>query len=117
MKLIKAAITLTGLVVLAYFVFMVPLGEKTFFEHVTRISQTPEAQDLSSELQKKVETAGLSIKRKLDGALDTDTSNIDEKDDASSQPPRPQPPRLKEGDVTKADKRALKELLEELEKE
>lgn len=67
--LIRSAISLVTLCVAAYFFFFVPLGRRTVFEHVVRISQTDEAQDfgreigdatdrLSDDLGQRVEAAG-----------------------------------------------------------
>lgn len=48
--LIRSAISLITLCVAAYLFFFVPLGRRTMFEHLVRISQTDEAQDLGREL-------------------------------------------------------------------
>ena len=37
--------------VVAYFVFGVPLGERTLYEHFRRIASTEEAKDLGSEIK------------------------------------------------------------------
>ena len=57
-KIVKFAITLTALASALYFVFFVPLGSKTFYEHIKGISKTNEARRFQYELKNKVkETA------------------------------------------------------------
>lgn len=50
---IKTLVVLAVLAALAYFVFFVPLGDKTFFRHVVGISKTDEAEELKEELSRK----------------------------------------------------------------
>ncbi len=118
-KLIKVLITLAGLVALTYFVFMVPLGEKTFYEHLTRIYKTPEAQDLGSELKKKVETAGLRIKGQIDGSSDEPlkTPAAGEPSDTLDKAGLSELVEAPKSEVAEEDRRALKKLLERLDKE
>ena len=47
--MIKGALSLVGLAVVAYVFFFVPLGQRTLFEHARRIAATDEAQELGDE--------------------------------------------------------------------
>lgn len=53
-RIFKFAITLTALATACYFAFFVPLGSKTFYEHLKGISKTEEAQKFQHELKSKV---------------------------------------------------------------
>lgn len=63
---VKLLVTLTGLVAIAYVVFLVPLGERTLFEHVRRIAGTEEAQDLGRDLGAAGERVGDEVRGRLE---------------------------------------------------
>lgn len=50
-RVINGVIWLIGAGVVSYFVFFVPVGERTVYQHATRIWATPEAQDLQREVK------------------------------------------------------------------
>jgi hypothetical protein len=47
---VRAAVSLVVTFMVLYFVFMVKLGERTLAQHILRIAQTDEAQDLGDEV-------------------------------------------------------------------
>lgn len=61
----KMTFTTLVLGVVGYFVVMVPLGQKTLFEHGVAIWRTPEAQDLRQELADTGQQVGGRITRTL----------------------------------------------------
>jgi hypothetical protein len=64
-RFLKWAIVLACLAALAYFVFFVPLGERTLYRHLVGISETEEAQELKDELSKKAQGVKDDVASKL----------------------------------------------------
>lgn len=76
-KLIRAVITLVGLGVILYGIFFVPLGERTMYEHLSRVAETDEAQDLGREIGEAGDRIEDEARRRLreavsDGGVDSD---------------------------------------------
>jgi hypothetical protein len=63
--LLKWILLLVGLAALAYFVFFVPLGDRTMYRHLVGISETDEAQELKDELSKKAEDVKEDVSSKI----------------------------------------------------
>ncbi len=59
--LIRTCAWFVGLTALAYVVVFVPLGEFTVWEHVVRISETHEAQDLGRDVESARERLGDAV--------------------------------------------------------
>ncbi len=64
-KLIKFAIAIVVLAGIAYLAFFIPLGDKTFYEHLVGISKTREAKKLGNELEKQVDHTKTEISRTI----------------------------------------------------
>jgi len=64
-RFIKWILLLVCLAGLAYFVFYVPLGERTLYRHLVGISETDEAQELKDELSKKAQGVKNDVTSKL----------------------------------------------------
>jgi DNA polymerase II large subunit len=62
-KLLVAVAAIAGL---SYFSFVVPLGDKTFYEHVVGISETHEARRLEEELEKKVHKTADGVSKEIE---------------------------------------------------
>jgi hypothetical protein len=62
---IKMTLYVTALAALAYVTFLVPLGERTLYEHVVRISRTDEAQDLGREVQNATDRAETELRDRI----------------------------------------------------
>lgn len=62
---LNAIIFSAGLVALAVVFFFVPLGRRTLFEHVRRISATPEAQELGTEVDEASERVEGAVREKV----------------------------------------------------
>ncbi len=60
--------SLIVLCVVGYFVFFVPLGERTLFGHVRRIVATDEAQELGREVGEAGRRLGDELRAQLRGA-------------------------------------------------
>jgi hypothetical protein len=63
--LLKWILLLVGLAALAYFVFFVPLGDRTMYRHLVGISETDEAQELKNELSKKAQGVKEDVTSKI----------------------------------------------------
>jgi hypothetical protein len=64
---VRGAVSIAITAIVLYFVFLVPLGERTLYQHIMRIARTEEAQDLGDE----VGEAGGRLKEEiLEVALD-----------------------------------------------
>lgn len=61
---VRAAISFVVLAIVLYFVFLVPLGERTLYEHVRRIASTEEAQDLGEEVGEAGERLSEELERR-----------------------------------------------------
>ncbi len=64
-KLIKLAVAAIVIAGIAYFAFVVSLGEKTLFEHLVGIAGTDEAKKLESELETKVKTTAQGVSKEI----------------------------------------------------
>ena len=64
-KIIKLCIALVVIGGLSYLAYFVPLGKKTFFEHMIGISETDEAKDLEKELGNKVKETATEVKEQV----------------------------------------------------
>ena len=64
-KLVNFILVIVALAALGYVAFCVPLGEKTFYEHMVGISKTDEAKKLEGEIEKKVKNAADDLTDKL----------------------------------------------------
>ncbi len=69
-RAIKAVVYLTGLLVLAYGYFFVPLGQRTLFDHTRRILATPEAQELGAEVDVAAGRMGQAVHEHLEALQD-----------------------------------------------
>lgn len=47
---VRGAVSFVVTAIVLYFVFLVPLGERTLYQHIMRIARTEEAQDLGEEV-------------------------------------------------------------------
>ncbi len=63
--MIKSLLALLGLAVLAYVALFVPLGERTFYQHVRRIWATDEAQELSRDLESAAQDLEADLEARL----------------------------------------------------
>ena len=63
-RTVRASLWLAGLLVLAWVTFFVPLGERTLYEHLSRIAATDEAQDLGREAEQAGKKLGTQVERK-----------------------------------------------------
>ncbi len=63
---VKLLWSLLVLAALTWFVFFVELGERTLFQHVMRISQTDEAQDLGREVREAGRRVGEEVQRTVE---------------------------------------------------
>jgi hypothetical protein len=63
--LLKWMLLLLGLAAIAYFVFFVPLGDRTMYRHLVGISETDEAQELKDELSKKAQGVKEDVTSKI----------------------------------------------------
>jgi hypothetical protein len=77
-SIFRSAWSLLVLGVVGYFVFFVPLGERTLFQHMRRIAATDEA----GELREEVGVAGQRLADDLRRELEQD---------AGPPPPGPEP--------------------------
>jgi len=84
-ELVKRVVNLVVVALAAITFFLVPIGEKTLFEHLRAIFSTPAADELGRDLQKtgqqvahEVETrAKGSVEKELPGAAKSATSKAD----------------------------------------
>lgn len=60
---LKTCVLSVLLAVTLYGVFFVPLGERTLWEHLSRIAATEEAQDLGREADQASERFGRALQR------------------------------------------------------
>lgn len=67
--MLKTALKLCLLAAALYVVFFVPLGERTLYEHLSRIASTEEARELGGEVEGVVERAGSSAREKVLGPV------------------------------------------------
>lgn len=67
---IRAIITLAGVGVILYGVFFVPLGERTMYQHLSRVAGTDEAQDLGRELGEAGDRLEEEARRRIEEAID-----------------------------------------------
>ena len=101
---LKTILFLAVAALLGYFVFCVPLGDRTLYRHLVGISETDEAQALKDGLAKKASDLESEVISKLPAA-------------APAQPsPAPREQGAPLSRETPADKRALKELIQRTEK-
>ncbi len=67
----RAAISIVVTGIVLYFFFLVPLGERTLYEHVSRIAETDEAQELGDEVGEASERLKAEMERRArEAALD-----------------------------------------------
>jgi hypothetical protein len=71
---VKLVYRLVTFVVVAYFFFGVPLGERTLYQHMRRIVATEEAQDLGKEIRE----VGAQVGDRLDDEIEVETANLAE---------------------------------------
>ncbi len=81
-KLLRAAFSLFSLFATLYFVFFVPLGRYTLWEHLWRIAQTPEAKELSHAAGETAVEATEAVKREAERLL------REQREDGGSDPAR-----------------------------
>ena len=62
---IKGVVYLTAFGVLAYLFFFVPLGQRTLWQHVSRIAATEEAQELGDEMEEATDRAETALREKI----------------------------------------------------
>jgi len=62
---LKGILYLATSLFVAWLIFFVPLGERTLFEHVSRIAATDEAQDLGREALEAGERAEGAVRHKV----------------------------------------------------
>jgi len=65
--LVRGLWSLLVLGVLVYATFFVPLGQRTLYQHVTRIAGTDEARDLGREVGEATHRAGEAIAQQVRG--------------------------------------------------
>ena len=91
-KIVKFLVTLIALASACYFAFFVPLGSKTFYEHLKGISKTEEAQKFQDEITNKVkETARVlsnefQSKSRRFSATDKDSSKTTARKSPDAEP-------------------------------
>jgi hypothetical protein len=71
---------------LTWFVFFVPLGERTLFQHVMRISQTDEARDLGREVHEAGRRVGEEVQRTVE---ETERERLEREARADDAEPEP----------------------------
>lgn len=78
-RLFRFVWSIVVLSAVVWFVFFVELGERTLFQHLARIAQTEEAQDLGREVRQAGERVGDEARRAIaegehrpDAAVSTD---------------------------------------------
>ncbi|MEM9191448.1 MAG: hypothetical protein AAGF12_19910 [Myxococcota bacterium] len=64
-RTVKGIVFLAGLLVIAYGYFLVPLGDRTLYEHTVRIAATDEAQELGEELGEATDELEAEIRSQL----------------------------------------------------
>jgi len=64
-RAIDLAFTVLFLVAVAYLFFIVPLDERTLYEHVRRVVATPEAQEMGSEVQRAGRRLGEKVQSEM----------------------------------------------------
>ncbi len=77
--------------VVGYGLFFVPLGERTLFQHIFRISQTDEAQDLGREARQASERAVGEIRDQLEESRSEDAGDERERDGTARDEREPDP--------------------------
>ena len=65
-KSVKFFWSLLVFAAVTWFVFFVPLGERTLFQHFLRIAQTDEAQDLGREVEEAGRRVGDEVQRSVE---------------------------------------------------
>lgn len=94
---VRSAISLFVTAIVLWFCFMVPLGQRTLFEHVMRIARTDEARELGSEVGVAAERLEGEIDRQVSEsareALEADHGDRSLTAGASSTRPRTPSPR------------------------
>jgi hypothetical protein len=74
----RTAWSLAVTAIVLYFFFMVPLGERTLFQHVMRIVRTEEAQDLGREVGQAGERLETTITNEVEKtAIDAASARTD----------------------------------------
>jgi hypothetical protein len=68
--LFRSVWTLIVLCVVGWFVFFVPLGERTLFQHLRRIAGTEEAQELGRAAVDASRKLGEDLEREIQSARD-----------------------------------------------
>ena len=75
---LNTVIWCVGAAVIAYVVFTVPLGERTMFEHLARIWETPEAQDMRSEVRDAASRAKTEMTARITESSQSQTAAQDQ---------------------------------------
>jgi len=65
-RLFRVALSLVGLLAFLWVLFMVPLGRRTLWEHITRVAATPAAQEMGSELGRAGEDLADEVVNQVD---------------------------------------------------
>ncbi len=86
-KLLRVAFSLFSLFATLYFVFFVPLGRYTLWEHIWRIARTPEARELGDAAGKTAVEATEQVKREASHLL-REWRERTPPPDASTDPPQ-----------------------------
>ncbi len=103
--LLKFIFTAAVFGVIGFFLLSMSFGEKSLWEHLVGISETEEAEELKSEIGKKVDKATVDIKEKATKLAEEELLKHDTSTDASGEGPA-------EDKLTKEDRQELKKLIQ-----
>ncbi len=86
-RALSGLFSLFVLVVLGYLFFFVPLGERTLYDHVSRIAATPEAEELGRDAERASERLEEVVRERIntDASIETETET-----EESAEPTDPQ---------------------------
>ena len=115
--LLKTALALALLGGLGYGFFYVPLGSKTFYQHLLSIAETREAKTLGTEMEKKYQQTEQRIKTEIKSTISNlaESNARDSKNKASApravdQASGSKPDADVPADISEQDRQALKQL-------
>lgn len=89
---------------IAFFLLSMSFGEKTLWQHLVGISETEEAEELKTEIEKKVDKATSDLKDKASKMAEKELHKRASDSAGSHAPPA-------EDELTKEDRRELKKLI------
>lgn len=87
LKPVRLAVGLFVSFAVAWFVFMVPLGQYTLFQHARRIGATTEAQQLGSEVGEASDRLRREVVRQVSEAALADGGAAEPRNGAVAEPP------------------------------